>query len=140
MEYARLLESQVLAHLPLLLVMVVTVQCHLWPRKMGGGAFPKAQRHKSSPVSCRRLTWVWSLIRLAMFAYISMQPFELSKIHPFPTRQSLGTRPLPLMALKVSRNFGRADTFVPDNLFEGSICLFPIILNLASLVLECFSQ
>lgn len=119
--------------------MVVTVQCHLYPRKIGGGV-PKAQRHNSSPVSRRRLTWVWSLICLAMFAYISMQPFELSKIHPFPTRQSLGTRLLPPRALKVSRNFGRADTFIPDNLFECSICLFPIILNLASLVLECFSR
>lgn len=52
--------------------------------------------------------------------------------YPFPTRQSLGTRPLPLRALKVSRNFGRGDTIVSDNLFECSICLFPIRLNLAS--------
>lgn len=61
--------------------------------------------------------------------------------YPFPTRQSLGTRPLPpLRALKVSRNFGRGGTLVSDNLFECSICLFPITLNLASLVLKCFSR
>lgn len=79
-------------------------------------------------------------ICLHFYAAVWTQQENCSKIHSFPTRQSPGIRPLPLRALKVSRNFGRGDMFVSDNLFECSICLFPIRLNLASLVLKCFSR